>query len=44
MESGGVAIAVKMVEPENKIFTDLKSSQQIEQREFYVKDFFLFEK
>ncbi len=40
LHSGG-GMMVRMVEPENKVFTDLKTGQQIEQREFMSRMFLI---
>ena len=43
-ESEGVMIQMKMVEPDNKTFTDLKKHTQIEQREFMSRMFLINKK
>jgi len=41
MHSGGANVMIKMEEPENKVFTDLSSNKQIEQREFMTRVFLI---
>ena len=41
MSSGGANVMIKMEEPENKVFTDLSSKKQIEQREFMTRVFLI---
>lgn len=41
MNSGGTNVMIKMEEPENKVFTDLASKKQIEQREFMTRVFLI---
>ena len=41
MNSGGANVMIKMEEPENKVFTDLASKKQIEQREFMTRVFLI---
>lgn len=42
-ESGGMMVMVKMMEPDNKMYTDFAGRKQIEQREFMTR-MFLIEK
>jgi GLPGLI family protein len=41
MEQGGAHVMVKMSEPENITFTDLKNNKQVEQREFMTRVFLI---
>ncbi|MDX1286036.1 MAG: hypothetical protein R3182_13535, partial [Draconibacterium sp.] len=41
MSSGHGNVMIKMAEPENKVFTDLESKKQIEQREFMTRTFLI---
>lgn len=41
MNSGHANVMIKMAEPENKVFTDLESKKQIEQREFMTRTFLI---
>jgi GLPGLI family protein len=41
MQSGGANIMIRMNEPENKVFTDLATKEQIEQREFMTRTFLI---
>lgn len=41
MESEGGPIMIKMMEPDNKLFTDLANNKQIEQREFMTRMFLI---
>ena len=41
MNSGGANVMIKMVEPENKVFTDLPAKKQIEMREFMTRIFLI---
>lgn len=38
---GGGAMMIRMVEPENKVYTDLKTGHQVEQREFMSRMFLI---
>ena len=40
-ESGGGAVMIKMVEPDNKVYTDLSAKVQIEKREFMTREFLI---
>lgn len=44
MSSGDGNVMIKMLEPENKVFTDLKSKKQIEQKEFMTRVFLIEDK
>ena len=41
MNSGGGNVMIRMEEPENKIYTDLKNKKQLEQREFMTRVFLI---
>lgn len=41
MSSGGGNVMIKMEEPENKVFTEIESKKQIEQREFMTRIFLI---
>jgi GLPGLI family protein len=41
MNSGHANVMIKMAEPENKVFTDLESKKQLEQREFMTRTFLI---
>lgn len=41
MSSGGGNVMIRMEEPENKIYTDLKNKKQLEQREFMTRVFLI---
>ena len=41
MSSGGGNVMIKMQEPENKVFTDLGSKKQVEQKEFMTRVFLI---
>ena len=41
MSSSGSTMVVKMVEPDNKIFTDISLNQQVEMREFMTRVFLI---
>lgn len=41
MSSGGGNVMIKMQDPENKVFTNLKSKKQIEQKEFMTRVFLI---
>lgn len=40
-ESGGAMVQIHMEEPDNKLYTDLKTRKQIEQREFMTRMFLI---
>ncbi len=41
MGSGGPTMMVRMVEPDNKVFTDLSANRQVEKREFMTREFLI---
>ena len=41
MHSGGGNVMIRMEEPENKIYTDLRNKKQLEQREFMTRVFLI---
>lgn len=44
MESGGGNVMIRMMEPENKVFTDLQKKDQVEMREFMTRTFLIEDK
>jgi GLPGLI family protein len=41
MEHGGAMVAMKMMEPDNQLFYDIKGSSTIEKREFMTREFLI---
>jgi len=41
LEGGGGMVQVRMMEPDNRLFTDLKNKKQVEQREFMTRMFLI---